>query len=155
MIFDRNVYLPFALIQEYPKDILERGEVLFNNTNSQDLVGKTTYFDFDGDYFCSNHITRIATNIEKLDPKYLTYILNAYQRMKIFYRMCVNWNNQSGINADALKNLLVPVPEMKEQKRIVAKLCELEVEAATLRQQAKQKLDDAKSQVEKLILGSP
>ncbi|MBV5297252.1 MAG: N-6 DNA methylase [Rhodoferax sp.] len=155
LIFDRNVYLPFALIQEYPKDILERGEVLFNNTNSQDLVGKTTYFDFDGDYFCSNHITRIATNIEKLDPKYLTYILNAYQRMKIFYRMCVNWNNQSGINADALKNLLVPVPEMKEQKRIVAKLCELEVEAATLRQQAKQKLDDAKSQVEKLILGSP
>src|SRR5574343_2115326 len=58
-IFDRNVYVPKELLDTQRTDRLQQGEVLFNNTNSQELVGKTVFFDLPGDYFCSNHITRI------------------------------------------------------------------------------------------------
>ncbi|MDD5480155.1 restriction endonuclease subunit S [Rhodoferax sp.] len=152
-IFDRNVYLPEKLLQEFPNDRLQKGEVLFNNTNSQELVGKTVFFDLDGDYFCSNHITRIGVDTTKLNPRYLCAVLNAYQRMKIFYAMCVNWNNQSGINIEALRKLRIPVPSLTIQANIVAEFELLESQARTLRQQALQKLDTAKAQVEHLIFG--
>ena len=123
-------------------------------TVTQELVGKTILFDIAGDYFCSNHITRIAVNTNELNPRYLSSLLNAYQRMKIFYAMCVNWNNQSGINIESLRKLRIPVPCMTTQNQIVAEIEQLESEATALRQQAKQKLDDAKAQVERMILGN-
>lgn len=154
LVFDRNVYLPQSLLQEFPGDRLTNGEVLFNNTNSQSLVGKSVYFERAGDYFCSNHMTRIMVDTQQLDPQYLNYVLNAYQRMKIFFRMCVNWNNQSGINADALRKLLIPVPPLEEQRLIVSRVSALEAAAEQLRQQALGKLEQAKQQVDQLILGN-
>ena len=74
--------------------------------------------------------------------------------MKIFYRMCVNWNNQSGINAEALKKLLIPVPALAVQNKLVADLTNLEEAAQKLRQQAQHKLDDARTQVRKFILNN-
>jgi len=153
-VFDRNVYLPEALLQEFPQDRLQKGEVLFNNTNSQELVGKTIFFDLVGDYFCSNHITRILVDTTQLNPRYLCAVLNAYQRMKIFYAMCVNWNNQSGINIEALRKLRIPVPSLTIQDNIVADLEQLQNQATALRQQALQKLEAAKAQVEQLIFGT-
>ena len=154
LVFERNVCLPFDLLKEFPQDRLQKGEVLFNNTNSQDLVGKTTFFNLEGDYFCSNHITRIQVDPQQINPLYLAHILNGYQRMKIFYRMCVNWNNQSGINAEALKKLLIPVPALTVQNKLVADLTNLEEAAQELRQQAQHKLDDARTQVRKFILNN-
>lgn len=153
-VFDRNVYLPAPLLQEFPHDRLQNGEVLFNNTNSQELVGKTVSFDLDGDFFCSNHITRIGVDTTKLNPRYLCAVLNAYQRMKIFYAMCVNWNNQSGINIEALRKLRIPVPSLTIQDNIVVELGQLQSQATALRQQALKRLDAAKAQVEHLIFGA-
>jgi len=49
----------------------------------------------------------------------------------------------------------VSVPPVHIQQQIIDQIAELQNEAIRLRQQARQKLDDAKSEVEKLILGSP
>ena len=40
---------------------LRAGDVLFNNTNSEDLVGKTAYWSLDGQYTLSNHMTLIRS----------------------------------------------------------------------------------------------
>ena len=39
--------------------ILRERDVVFNNTNSEDLVGKTAYWSLDGQYTLSNHMTLI------------------------------------------------------------------------------------------------
>ena len=39
--FDKNIYIPKNSV--YISDYIRKGEVLFNNTNSQELVGKTAY----------------------------------------------------------------------------------------------------------------
>ncbi len=108
LVFRRNVYIAPPELKKRSIDRLKRREALFNNTNSQEQVGKTVYFDLEGDYFCSNHITRIATDGDRLDPQYLCFILNLYQRQKVFFKLCTNWNNQSGVGVDVLSKILVP-----------------------------------------------
>jgi restriction endonuclease S subunit len=121
--FDRNVYVPFDLIPSN-SHFLQNGDVLFNNTNSQELVGKTAiYFSHDERIMTySNHITVLKVNAKKIKLEYLWILLNIYQENKIFFTICTNWNNQSGVGIDLLKSLKIPVPTIKEQNQIVEKM---------------------------------
>lgn len=115
LIFDKNIYVPF----DATMPSLQRDDVLFNNTNSQELVGKTAIYKGDTPYRFSNHITRIRVNKEKIIPDFLWLILNIYQQKEIFYAICTNWNNQSGIGTELLKSIKIPLPEMGIQQKIV------------------------------------
>lgn len=115
LVFDKNVYVP----TEANMPSLKYNDVLFNNTNSQELVGKTAIFRGNEAYKFSNHITRIRVNQDKILPDYLWLILNIYQRKSIFYSICTNWNNQSGVGNELLKSTKIPLPTLKEQKEIV------------------------------------
>ena len=152
LIFDKNVRISPEEGQDYSRDLLVSGEVLFNNTNSQELVGKTVYFDLKGEYFCSNHLTRIKTN-ERLDGEYLTHLFNLYQRQKVFFKSCINWNNQSGINTDILRGVKIPLPDIHTQKTIAEHINDIRQQAQALRQQAQREFAQAKQEIERLILG--
>ena len=115
LVFDKNVYVPI----EANMPSLRENDVLFNNTNSQELVGKTAIFRGNEPYKFSNHITRIRVNQNKILPEYLWLILNLYQRKSAFYSICTNWNNQSGIGNELLKSIKIPLPILEKQKGIV------------------------------------
>lgn len=160
LVFRRNVYITANEVVTRKVDVLKKGEVLFNNTNSQEQVGKTAYFNLDGEYFCSNHITRIATIPDRLNARYLAYVLNLYQRQKVFFRLCTNWNNQSGVGTDILQRLPIPIPldttkkdNLTRQAEIVAHLDAIRQQANDLRRQAADDLEKAKRQIEEIILG--
>ena len=118
LIFDKNVYVPSNSKIKFVK----KGTILFNNTNSQELVGKTAILEVDGSYYTSNHITSIIVNDDIIIPKYLWLILNLYQKSKVFYSICTNWNNQSGVGLDVLKSIKIPLPDIAIQKNIVRKI---------------------------------
>ncbi|WP_162652144.1 restriction endonuclease subunit S [Lentilitoribacter sp. Alg239-R112] len=151
--FDRNIYLDRSILTKQPTDVLQRREVLFNNTNSQEQVGKTVFFDIDGAFVCSNHITRIATNEAELVPEYLAAVLNTYQRLKVFYSICTNWNNQSGVNVDLLRKLTIPFPSIKKQQIIADEIGKTFNQANSLRQEANHTLEKAKAEIEAILLG--
>ncbi|MFQ5962866.1 MAG: restriction endonuclease subunit S [Candidatus Scalinduaceae bacterium] len=52
-------------------------------------------------------------------PEYLTIILNIYQKHKIFFTICTNWNNQSGVNVELLNTTKIPIPSLNIQQKIV------------------------------------
>lgn len=118
--FDRNIYLGSEYLQKKKSNIIRKNDVLFNNTNSQELVGKTAFFDLDGQFFHSNHITRIGVNESYLRPKFLWILLNLYQEKKIFYTLCTNWNNQSGVGIELLNSLKIIIPSFEIQDKIIA-----------------------------------
>ncbi|KKU91371.1 MAG: hypothetical protein UY21_C0010G0026 [Microgenomates group bacterium GW2011_GWA1_48_10] len=153
LIFDKNIYVKKQNLQTRTNDLLKRKDVLFNNTNSQDLVGKATLFDLEGQYFCSNHITRIQTNPELL-PEFLTLLLNLYQQNKVFYRICTNWNNQSGVNAGLLQTVKIPVPPLDVQKDIVEEVNRRKKEAKSLMDEVDASLFEAKAKIEEMVLGA-
>ncbi|PWL24587.1 restriction endonuclease subunit S [uncultured Roseivirga sp.] len=119
--FDRNVYIPKDLIK-HEGQLLEKGDVIFNNTNSQEWVGKAAYYDLEERLAFSNHITVLKVDDEQIDPRYLWLILNLYQQKKIFFSICTNWNNQSGVGLDLLKSLKIPVPDPRTQETIIETL---------------------------------
>ncbi|NDW21204.1 restriction endonuclease subunit S [Alteromonas hispanica] len=118
--FDQIIKVSHEKIDEKKSKIF-KGDILFNNTNSKELVGKTAYVDQDYDYAFSNHLTRIVTN-DKVYSKFLVYWLVSLQTSGYFNQICKKWIGQAGVNNTVLKGLSVPLPNKEEQKRIVEKL---------------------------------
>jgi len=155
--YDKNVYVPEM------KDIpfVESGVVLFNNTNSQEWVGKTAYFanEENRKVYTSNHITAIEVDRSKILPEYLCAILNMYQRHKVFYSICTNWNNQSGIGLDLLKSLHIPLftddrkESLHRQQQIVDRINTIYQKADECILSANQIMSEAKAKVESMIIG--
>ena len=106
------------------KASIRAGDILFNNTNSQELVGKTSLVDRDYDYGFSNHITRIRPR-EGIFPGFVVFYLTLLRNSGYFARLCTRWINQAAVNTDTLKQQTIPLPPLAEQKRIVAKVNEL------------------------------
>lgn len=103
---------------------LKAGDVIFNNTNSQELVGKTCFVDADYDYGFSNHLTLIRLS-EALDPRFFVFYFNLLWRRGFFAGLCNRWIGQAGINTKALAQIEIPAPPLAEQRRIVAKVDQL------------------------------
>lgn len=118
--FDQMIKVSHEKIDEKKSKIF-KGEILFNNTNSKELVGKTAYVDQDYDFAFSNHLTRIVPN-DKVHSKFLVYWLVSLQTSGYFNQICKKWIGQAGVNNTVLKGLSVPLPSKEEQKRIVEKL---------------------------------
>jgi len=101
---------------------VKKGDVLFNNTNSKELVGKTCFVkeDISGGY--SNHITRIRGDNARLDQKYLSVVLHYLWGKGVFFEKCNKWVGQAGINNKALSAIQIPLPPLEVQEKIVAEL---------------------------------
>lgn len=74
--FETKKYVPKSRLKS--EDYCKKNEVIFNNTNSPDLVGKTTVFDSDVLCAASNHMTRITVK-EGVNPYYVA----AYLKQRI------------------------------------------------------------------------
>lgn len=106
------------------KSSIRCGDILFNNTNSQELVGKTCLVDQDYGYGFSNHITRLRLK-DGVFPGFVVFYLTLLRNSGYFARVCTRWINQAAVNTDTLKKQTIPLPLLAEQKRIVAKVDEL------------------------------
>jgi len=119
--------IDLALVKEVPASkkecerySLQKGDVLFNNTNSVDLVGKTALFDLDGGPFLfSNHMTRVRINHEVADPRFIARCLFWTWKIGGFRMMVTRWVNQAAINKTMLGSVIVQLPALSEQRRIV------------------------------------
>jgi type I restriction enzyme, S subunit len=133
---DKNIYIPFNT--KYSK--VEIGDVVFNNTNSQELVGKTLFIENNIDAYYSNHMTRIKIN-DELNPNYLWIILNFYQQKRIFFNLCTNWNNQSGVGLELLKNLKIPMAPESIQNELISIIKQSYNQKEKKEKEAQNKLD--------------
>ncbi len=98
------------------------GDVLFNNTNSKELVGKTCLIvePINGGY--SNHMTRLRVLDDQCVPSFLAHILHTAWRKGEFIERANRWVGQAGINMDSLSKFAVPLPPLPTQKAIVAEI---------------------------------
>ena len=101
---------------------LSPGDVLFNNTNSKELVGKTCIVEehINGGY--SNHITRIRVWEAQYNSAFLAHILHATWRKGEFLERANRWVGQAGINTKSLSELQIPLPPLEVQQTIVAEI---------------------------------
>lgn len=104
---------------------LRAGDVVFNNTNSTEMVGKTALFrGFDEPVVFSNHFTRLRTKADALAPDFLALWLHSQWQAGVFARICDRWIGQSAVQRNKLLALEIPLPPLEEQRGIAARLRE-------------------------------
>ncbi len=117
------------------KHKLQKGDVIFNNTNSPELVGKTILFDEEiENCVYSNHLTRIRVDNRLTTPEFIVHYLRHEQRKGTFELLCRRFVGQAAVPRESLLNLDLPLPPLEEQKRIVSKIEELFQETKSARQ---------------------
>src|SRR5581483_1421652 len=103
---------------------LAPGDVVFNNTNSAELVGKAALFEgWDERVVYSNHFTRLRAK-PGVDARFLVRWLNLKWREGLFAGICNLWIGQAAVSRQKLLGLDVPLPPLEEQRRIAALLDE-------------------------------
>jgi type I restriction enzyme S subunit len=100
----------------------EVGDILFNNTNSVELVGKSAVFSTVLDASFSNHMTRIRVNRQHAEPGYVHAFLRHLYGRRFFQDRATRWVSQAAFGTAQLKALEVPLPPLDEQRRIVGLL---------------------------------
>ncbi len=119
---------------DFKKYKLQKGDVIFNNTNSAELVGKTILFNDEVENCVySNHLTRIRVKKEVTLPEFIMNYLRLQQRRGAFELLCRRFVGQAAVPRESLLNLDLPLPPLKEQKAIVAKIEELFSESRSAR----------------------
>jgi restriction endonuclease S subunit len=102
---------------------LQPGDVLFNNTNSVELVGKTAIVRSPLRCGFSNHLTRLRIRDKnRLDPAWLILCLRTLWIRGFFAQHCNRWIGQAGFNPTKLANLAIPIPPIDFQRRIAARI---------------------------------
>ena len=102
--------------------ILEKGDVLFNRTNSFELVGKVSLFDAEGIFSFASYLIRIKTKRELLDPRFLNFYLNSPTGVSIIRKYRTPGVSQSNINAQNIKKFLIPIPPIDIQEETMNRI---------------------------------
>lgn len=107
---------------QFEKFRVERGDILFNRTNSLDLVGRTAIFDLEKDFVFASYLIRLRTDAERLRPFFLNHYFNWEETQMRLKSIATRAVSQSNISATRLRGFLVPVPKPEEQDEIVEKV---------------------------------
>lgn len=119
-IVGRNLQYVDISDTDYAKFKIERGDILFNRTNSLDLVGRTAIFDIDGEFVFASYLIRLRTNDRQLDPFFLNCYFNTDEIQVRLKSIATRAISQSNISASRLKGFQIPKPSLGEQEEIVA-----------------------------------
>ncbi len=112
-------FLKVPIPQDINKYLLKSGDILFNNTNSVDLIGKTALFKNEcKNCSFSNHITRIRVDENKIVPEWLLSHLVKLRQSGYFSQICARHVGQAGIRNDQVLKIQIPLPPLPEQRRI-------------------------------------
>lgn len=118
-----TVEIPRDFREDLERFHLQAGDVLFNNTNSVELVGKTGIVRQPMSVAFSNHINRLRVrHPEQADPRWLALALRHLQEKGFFEAHCRKWIGQAGFNQTELANVEIPLPNITEQRRIVGRI---------------------------------
>tara|TARA_B100000678_G_scaffold244077_1_gene215907 strand:- start:7089 stop:8312 length:1224 start_codon:yes stop_codon:yes gene_type:complete len=112
---------------ELDRFILKKGDILFNRTNSFDLVGKVSIFNVDGEYSFASYLIRLKADDSKLDSRFLNFYLNTPIGLAKIRKYRTPGVSQSNINAQNLRHIPIPLPTRKIQETLMNKIESIEL----------------------------
>ncbi len=120
--FDDLKYLP----KNTPKlsaVILEDGDVLFNRTNSAELVGKTAVYkrNYPKSVFAS-YLIRVKVDKKIFAPDLLSFFINSFHGRRYIGSVVSQQVGQANVNGTKLSQMPIPLPPLAEQEQIVAEV---------------------------------
>ncbi len=117
--YDDLKYLPEDW-EDKEKFLLRDGDVLFNRTNSAELVGKTAvYKDSHPETVFASYLVRARLYLDVYTPDLMAYYINSVQGRKYINSVVSQQVGQANVNATKMASMPIPLPPFAEQKQIV------------------------------------
>ena len=108
----KTIDLPLEDLEKYT---VQKGDLLFNRTNSRDLVGKTCVYDLDKTMVLAGFIIRVRLDTTVANPVFVSKFLNTGYSKLLLRTICKNASGQSNINAKEMQNIKIYVPPISLQ----------------------------------------
>lgn len=114
-------YIPDRL-SNINKFVLKKGDVLFNRTNSPELVGKAALFNVNIKAVFASYLIRLSCNTKLISPTWVCWWINSAWGREWARAVRTDGVSQSNINATKLKAMPIPIPLIDEQKEIIRRV---------------------------------
>lgn len=135
--------------------LVQPGDILFNATNSPELVGKSACFEgLKEPITFSNHFLRLKLKANLVHAGYLNRWLVDQWKKGIFAAVCKQWVNQATVSRDRLLAMRFSLPPLSEQRCIAAILDQADALRAK-RRAALAKLDSLTQSIFLEMFGDP
>ncbi|MEO7213373.1 MAG: restriction endonuclease subunit S [Mucilaginibacter sp.] len=143
LIYENFKFIP-QNHRDLPKLYLRPGDIVFNRTNSYDLVGKSAVYSGENNtYTLASYLIKITLFKKYANSDYINfYLLSPICRKTQIEPQIITQTNQANFSGSKLKNILVPFPPLEEQNIIVEKIKNVHSYCDGLEQKIKQNQSD-------------
>ena len=107
--------------KELEKCLVKKGDIIFNRTNSRELVGKSCVFTEDENMVIAGYLIRIRLK-DGFEPQFITYSMNLQRSLGLFQHLIVGAVHQANISANNIQKVIINYPLLSEQQSIVTSL---------------------------------
>lgn len=104
---------------DFPKCFLSSGDLLFNRTNSAELVGKSAVFESDATISFASYLIRVRFK-DTVDPRWASIVINSPHGRAYIATVASQQVGQANVNGSKLKAFPLPVPSLDRQLELVA-----------------------------------
>lgn len=107
--------------KDKPKYLIKRGDLLFNRTNSKELVGKTGLYTGDDEMAIAGYLIRARVN-KDANPYYIWGYLNSKHGKLTLAGMCKSIVGMANINAKELQSIKILHPPIELQNQFAERI---------------------------------
>lgn len=122
MLLEKRKYVEAKFNEMHPSSILQKGDLLTNIVGAS--IGRTALFNEDIENANVNQAVCIIRLVNTCLSDYLLMYLNSATAIKIMTDKSVD-SARANLSLTSVTNLLIPLPPLNEQKRIVERVEEL------------------------------
>ena len=144
-------YIPFDTPRIENK-LVKENDILMVQCGS--TTGKVAIVPKQFENYLANSFSFIIRSNNEILQEYLFYILNSSIIQKQIKRSQNIVSVRPNTSKPAVENLLVPLPPLEKQNEIATHISQIRSKANVLMQQGKEILEQAKQEVERMILGN-
>jgi len=110
--------------EDKEKYLLHRGDILFNRTNSAELVGKAAVFEDDREAVFASYLVRFRLKTYVADPHFVTFYINSSTGRRFIESKMARAIGQVNINPGIMLKMPIPLPDLPTQQNLGATLRE-------------------------------
>lgn len=104
---------------------LTEGDLLFNRTNSHDLVGKMAIAEAPDQFVFASYLIRITIKGAEVSPAYINAYFNWGEVQRRLKMLASRGVSQANISANRLRKFPIPLPDSFEEQAEIARFLEL------------------------------
>lgn len=105
--------------KELDKYLLKKGDLIFNRTNSAELVGKTAVFDLDVNTVFASYLIRFRINDLLADSRFISAFINSRLGRIFIENNMARAIGQVNISASTMNEMIIPLPPINFQRKIM------------------------------------